>query len=181
MAAGSTVYQFEVAVSDVDRSLYETLAFRAAQHPSESGEYLVTRVIAYCLEYTEGIAFTQGLSEASEPAIEIRDLTGVRTGIIEIGTPDAERLHRASKAAERVAVYCHKDPIPWLRALSKERLHAPERLHLFSIDRATVSEIAGALQRRNLWSLSRSEGELYIDTGTASLSTALPRLSLAGE
>ena len=178
MAGGSpTVLTFELVVSDVDRGVYETLPLRVAQHPSESAEYLVSRVLAYALEYTEGLAFTQGLAAAEEPALEIRDLTGARIGWIEIGTPSPERLHRATKAADRVAVYCHKDPTPWLRALGSAKVHAPERLHLYGLDRGFVTTLAGHVDRRNAWSVSRTEGELYVEANGASLATVLTPLS----
>ncbi|HLS85346.1 MAG TPA: YaeQ family protein, partial [Burkholderiales bacterium] len=77
MALTATLHQFTVALSDVDRGVYETLAIKAARHPSESAEYLWTRVLAYCLEYADGIAFSRGgLSDPDEPAVLVRDLTG---------------------------------------------------------------------------------------------------------
>src|SRR5262245_58429077 len=67
MAAGATIYSFDIDLADADRSVYETLALRVARHPSESPEYLLTRVLAYALEFEEGIAFsTGGLSEPEE-------------------------------------------------------------------------------------------------------------------
>lgn len=177
--AGSTVLGFEIALSDVDRGVYETLPLRVAQHPSESPEYLVARILAYALEYTEGIGFTQGLAAAEEPAIEVRDLTGARTAWIEIGTPTPERLHRATKATDRVAVYCHKDPTPWLRALAGAKVHAPERLHLFGLERAFVQRLAGRVDRRNAWSVSRTEGELYVEAGGEALATVVTPLAWA--
>ena len=60
----------------------ESLSVRAARHPSESEEYLVTRVLAYCLEYEEGIAFTKGVSDPNEPALTVRDLTVVACCLI---------------------------------------------------------------------------------------------------
>src|SRR5215210_8461686 len=105
MALGATVYNFDVELADSDRQVYETLAVRMARHPSESEEYLVTRLLAYLLEYTGGIEFSRGVSDPDEPAIAVRDLTGAITTWIEIGTPDAARLHKASKTAARVAVY----------------------------------------------------------------------------
>jgi uncharacterized protein YaeQ len=68
-----------VRLADADRGVYETLNLRLAQHPSESAEFLVTRLLAYCLEYAEGIAFSKGLSDPDEPAIMVRDLTGAWT------------------------------------------------------------------------------------------------------
>ncbi len=102
------MYVFDVRLADADRAVNESLTIRAAQHPSETAEYLVTRLLAYCLEYTEGIAFSKGLSDPDEPAIVVRDLTGVLQAWIEVGAPDADRLHRAAKAAPSVTVYAHR-------------------------------------------------------------------------
>ncbi len=110
MALGATMYVFEVRLADADRGVYETLTLRVARHPSETAEYLVTRLFAYCLEYAEGIAFSKGLSDPDEPAISVRDLTGALQAWIDIGAPDAARLHKAAKAAPNVAVYVHRDP-----------------------------------------------------------------------
>ena len=98
MALTATVYTFEVELSDVDRGVYETLSFKAAQQPSETEECLLTRVLAYCLEYAEGIGFSRGIAEPEEPAVSVRDLTGAVKTWIEIGAPDAARLHKARRS-----------------------------------------------------------------------------------
>jgi uncharacterized protein YaeQ len=104
MALTATIYNFDIELADSDRNVYESLALRVAQHPSESDEYLIARVLAYLLEYREGIEFSRGVSDPDEPMISIRDLTGKITAWIDIGTPDSARLHKASKAAARVVV-----------------------------------------------------------------------------
>ena len=104
MALSSTVYTFEIDLSDTDRHVYESLSLRVPKHPSESDEYLTTRLLAYCREYAEGIAFSNGLSDPDQPTIAVRDLTGAITVWIEIGAPDAARLHKASKSGARVVV-----------------------------------------------------------------------------
>ena len=50
MALTATIYNFDIDLSDSDRGVYETLALRVAQHPSESDEYLIARVLAYLLD-----------------------------------------------------------------------------------------------------------------------------------
>jgi len=165
MARGSTVMQFEIEVSDVDRNVYETLSLSAAQHPSESREYLVARVLAHCLEQTDGLAFTRGLAEPDEPALWVKDLTGRLLAWIEIGTPTGARLHKASKAADAVAVYCHRPPEPWLQNLGKERVHGSDAIRLVALDPRAVEHLAGAIERRNRWSLSRIEGTVYVEAG----------------
>ena len=171
MALGATVYNFDIDLADSDRGVYETLALRVARHPSESDEYLLARVLAYCLEYTDGIAFSSGgLSSPDDPPIAVRDLTGALKAWIDIGTPDAARLHRASKLAPRVAVYVHKDPAQWLRSLSGERIHRLEAIEFYAIDRALIAALAARLERRLAFALSIDDRELFLSMENETLS-----------
>ena len=179
MALSSTVYNLEIDLADSDRGVYETLSLRVARHPSESDDYLVGRVLAYCLEYTEGIAFSRGgLSDADEPPIAVRDLTGTLQVWIDIGSPDAARLHKACKLAPRVAVYMHRDPGQFLRSLSGERIHRVEALELYALDRALVTALAAKLERRMAFALSINERELYLSIGADTLTGVVRRCAL---
>ncbi len=178
MALGATMYVFHVELADSDRGVYETLEIRAAQHPSETADYLLTRVLAYCLEYTEGIAFSKGLSDTDEPTVFVRDLTGVLQLWVDIGTPDAERLHRAGKAAPRVAIYCHKDAELLATKLRAEKIHRLEALELYAIDRTWLAELVKKLERRMQFSLMVTEGNLYLTVGEETLSCVVERLTL---
>ena len=181
MALTATIYVFTVRLSHVDRGIYETLELRLARHPSESPEYLVTRLLAYCLEFTEGIAFSKGgLSEPDEPAIMVRDLTGALQGWIAIGMPDAARLHKAAKAAKYVAVYPTRDVTTWLAPLAGERIHRAEQIALQVIDAALLAQLAAKLERRMDFDLSVSEGTLYLSMGETTLTGAVERVALAG-
>lgn len=173
------MYNVFVELSDVDRSVYETLELRLAMHPSESAEYLATRLLAYCLEYTEGIEFTAGLSNGDEPAILVRDLTGKVTAWIEVGVPDAERLHRASKLAERVAVYTHKDLRNVLGQLEGRRIHRGAEIPIYSFGRGFIDELASHIQRRTRMTLSVTERHIYMDVDGRSLTTVIDEHRLA--
>jgi uncharacterized protein YaeQ len=178
VALTATIYNVAIELNDVDRNVYESLALKVAQHPSEADEYLIARVLAYALEYTEGIAFSPGIAEPDQPAIAVRDLTGTLKAWIDIGVPDAARLHRASKASPRVVVYTHKDPRTLLKALSGERIHKAEALELYAFDRDLIAELVPRLERRLKFSLSVSDRHLFITIGDDSLSGAIERLSL---
>ena len=179
MALTATIYNIDIDLADANRQVYETLALRVARHPSESEAYLLTRVLAYVLEYTEGIAFSRGLSEPDEPAISVRDLTGALRAWVEVGTPDAERLHRAAKAADRVVVYTHKDPAQFVRQLAGERIHRIEALELYSIDRALITALAQRLDRRMAFSLSITDRDIYISIGSDTLTGGVTRYTVA--
>jgi uncharacterized protein YaeQ len=173
----ATIYNFDVELADSDRQVYESLALRVARHPSESEEYLVTRVLAYLLEFTDGIDFSAGISTPDEPTIAVRDLTGRLETWIDIGTPDAARLHKAAKAAARVAVYTHKDPAQFLKQLAGERIHNADALELYTIDRELVRELVARLERRVAFSLSVTDRELYLSIGSDNLTGQVLRLA----
>jgi uncharacterized protein YaeQ len=178
MALTATIYNIQIDLADSDRGVYESLDLRVARHPSESEEYLVTRVLAYALEYTEGIEFSRGLSDPDEPTIAVRDLTGQLKAWIEIGTPDAARLHKASKASPRVAVYTHKDPAQLVARLQGERIHRAEDVELWAVDRDFVSQVAARLDRRMSFSLSVTDRDLFLSIGAETLTGTLVRHSL---
>jgi uncharacterized protein YaeQ len=173
VALSATVYVFTVRVADADRGLYETLELRLARHPSESAEYLIARLLAYCLEYTEGIVFSRGLSDPDEPAIAVYDLTGALQTWIDIGVPEAARLHKASKSALRVVVYVHREAESWLARLAGERIHRAEALEIRLFDRDLIAALAARLERRMEFDLSVSERTLYVSFADETLSSTL--------
>lgn len=177
MALSSTIHVFEIDLADSDRAVYESLELRVARHPSESAEYLVARVLAYCLEYTDGIAFSKGLSEPDQPAIAVRDLAGALRRWIEVGTPDAARLHKASKTSPQVAVYVHKEPTQFLKSLAGARIHNAARLELYAIDRPLIAALVVRLDRRMTFALSITDRDLYLSTAAETLVGTVRTLS----
>jgi uncharacterized protein YaeQ len=175
VALTATIYKFDIDLADADRHVYESLALQVARHPSESEEHLVTRVLAYALELTEGIAFSRGLSDPDEPAISVRDLTGAIRAWIDVGAPDAARLHKASKAAPRVAVYAHKDVTQLVSRLTGQRIHRADALEIYAIDRHLVAALAARLDRRMRFALSITDRELYVSIGADTLTGAVSR------
>jgi uncharacterized protein YaeQ len=175
MALTSTMHVCAIELADMDRHVYETLDVRLAMHPSESPEYFVTRLLAYCCEYTEGIACSRGISSPDEPAIAVRDLTGRLQVWVDIGAPDAARLHRASKAADRVVVYSHRDMQQLLPQWAGQRIHRPESIEILSVSRTLVDALAARLERRMAFALTITERHLYVALETVTLEGALTR------
>jgi len=175
VAESPTIYQFDIELSNVDRDTYETLNFRVARQPSETAEFLLTRVLAYCLEYQEGIAFGKGFTEPGEPALVVRDLTGALKVWIDIGAPDPARLHKASLTVPRVVLYTHKDPRTLLPQLAAERIHRADQLEVYSFDRDFLDALAGHLERRMRLGVSVSDAHLYVTVGEDTLSTPVER------
>ena len=176
MALSATVFAFDVDLADSDRQVYEQLSLRLARHPSESDEFLVARLLAYCLEYTEGIEFSRGLSDADDPPIVVCDLTGRLRAWIDVGTPAAERLHRAGKAADRVVVYVHKEHRQWLRQLEGAVIHRRDGLVIQAFDPAFVAAFVARLERRMSFALSVAEGDLFVAFADGTITGRLRRV-----
>lgn len=173
MAIGATIHTFTVHLADMDRAVYDELTLRVARHPSETDAYMLTRLLAYCLEYEEGIAFSEGISSTDEPAVLVRDLTGRITAWIEVGAPDAERMHHGSKLADRTRVYTQRDPVKVTAAWSGKRIHDIDAIEVISFDAGFIDDAVAHLERRNTMTLTVTERQLYLDLNGATLSSAV--------
>jgi len=179
MALGATIHHVELSLSDVDRGVYEELDLRLAQHPSETMRFLVTRLLAYALSYEEGIAFSRGgLSSTDEPPIAVRDPTGVLLLWVDVGAPSAERLHKASKAARRVAVFT-TDLAHLRREASQRAIHKADAIDVFRLDPAFVDALASKMDRSSALELTRNDGQLYAALGHTTLETPIARVALS--
>lgn len=179
MALTATIYTISVQLSDSDRGVYETLDLRMARQPSETPEFMVTRLLAYCLEYTEGIEFTEGIASGDEPAVIVRDLTGRVAAWIEVGMPGADRLHRGSKLAGRAAVYTHRDLRQLVASFENTRIHKAGEIPLYSFDPGFIEGVAEQMGRRTDLALTITGGHLFADVGGKTLDSAIHERRLA--
>jgi uncharacterized protein YaeQ len=178
MALSATVYHLQIDLSDVDRGVYVVLDLRIARHPSETMRYLLTRVIAYCLCHEEGIAFTKGLSTTDEPAVWVRDMQGNLRVWIDVGTPSAERLHKASKASPRVVVFTHNDPELLRKSARAKAIHKAEAIEVYALNGNFLDELDAATDRNAKWTLVHTEGTLYVTSGDQNVTAPVSRHSL---
>jgi len=179
MAAQATMHHVEVALSDVDRGVYEALDLRVAQHPSESMRYMLTRTLGYCLSYEEGIAFSKGgLSSTDEAPISVKDPTGILLAWIDIGSPSAERLHKASKAARRVAIFTHADMNQLRKEAATKAIHKIEAIEVWRFEPKFLDAIEAKMERNTKMELTRNDGQLYVAIGGETIEASLAVTSL---
>ena len=180
MALQATVYHVQIELSDVDRGVYESLDLRIARHPSESMPYLLARTIAYALLHEEGIAFSKGgLSSADEAPLSIRDLEGNLRAWIEIGTPSADRLHKASKASPRVVVFTQHDPRQLLREAGTRDIHKADQIEVYALDPRFLDQLGALTDRNSRWTLMRNDGVLYVTIGEKTFSSPVTKHALS--
>ena len=179
MALTATIYHLQVALSDVDRGVYEALDLRLARHPSESMRYLLTRAIGYCLSYEDGIAFSKGgLAVAEEAPITVRDPTGLLLAWIDIGAPSAERLHKATKAAPRVSLFTSTDLTLLQREARTRAIHKVSEIAVWRLEPAFLDELEERIDRNTKLELVRTDGLLYVTVGPRVIEGTLTRCSL---
>jgi uncharacterized protein YaeQ len=179
VALGATLYHLKIALSDVERGVYEALDLRLARHPSESVRYLVTRALAYALSYQEGIAFSKGgVSSTDEPAVLVRDPTGILLVWIEIGSPSAARLHKASKAARRVAWFTSANVDSLREEAVAGAIHRAADIDVWQLEQGLVDAVGERLERSMELELVHSEGRLYVTVGGEVLEGSVERSAL---
>jgi uncharacterized protein YaeQ len=173
MALPSTIFRFSLELSDLDRQIYESLQATVACHPSETEERLVGRLLAYALFYEPGLEFTKGICAGDEPDLWLKGADGRPLLWVEVGLPDAERLLKASRHCAQVAlVACGNSLLIWERE-QLPKLAGVRNLSVVGIDRAFISELVSRLERNIRWSITRTEGSLYLAVADETLETNL--------
>jgi uncharacterized protein YaeQ len=166
MAPSTTLYRFRIDLSDIERGVYEELDFRLAQHPSESDLYLLTRMLAYCLNWQEGLEFSStGLSDPEGPCLFVNHPNGRMRLWIEVGNPSSRKLHKATKAAADVKVYTYKNAELMLRDSGAKDIHRASEIGVYGIEPGFLERMAKMLVKDVKWSLLYQDRVLTIGTG----------------
>ncbi len=177
MALPPTIYRATLQLADVDRDCYQSLTVTVAQHPSETPERLVARLLAYALCYEEGLAFSRGISSGDEPDLWLKGADGRVQLWIEVGLPEVERLVKAARHAERVVLLvCGKGRPRWETA-HLPRLSAVKNLTVIGLDPLFLQELTSRLQRGIAWDLTKTEATLYLTLGGQTLETPVTTLT----
>ena len=170
MALTSTIYNFDVELADSDRGVYETLPIRAALHPSETEEYLWTRVLAYCLSTSRTSPSRRGSRTATSPPSGC----ATRPAASRPGSRSAPRTPRASTRPPRRRTGSPSTPTrtrtPCSAASKASASTAARRSPSTRVDRQLLADLVALLDRRMKLHLSVTGGSLYVDVAGKSLS-----------
>lgn len=179
MAILTQLFRFRIELADVTRSVYESLDFRVAQHPSETVDFMLTRVLAFALNFQEGLSFSaEGLHNPEEPCMHIPNKFGGEKLWIEVGSPSARKIHKASKASEQVKVYTYKKPAHLVAEINSNNVHRAEELEIYALDPSFLEELAQLIARDNQWSLTHDEGSLLVSVKYTTIQGELERVTL---
>lgn len=181
MALPATIYRATIELADLDRNLYAKLETTVARHPSETSERLIARLFAYALCYREDLTFTKGIAAADEPDLWTKEPDGRVREWIEVGLPDFERLRKVSRHSQKVILIASGSPSAFWRWQEQilPKLAVIDNLTILALEPGFVSELVSRLQRVITWSLTVTEGALYLNVGNETLESQL--LPLQGE
>lgn len=179
MAQAPVLYDFEVALSHVDRALEEKLAVRTARHPSETLDRVWLRVLAFCFFHEERLAFGKGLSDPDSPDLEARDLTSDLTLWVRVGKAEPATVHKVvnQNGRARVAVFFEspRRMDEFIAGAREEKLSKLARAELYAVDPALVAALAERDERRNKLSLTIVGDHFYAERGGKSVDAPLSR------
>ena len=169
MALPSIIHRVVIDLADIDCGRYTRLEATVARHPSETAERLILRVLAYVLCYEEGLVFTRGISAGNEPDLWARRPDGRVQEWVEVGLPDSERLRKVGRHAERVVLVAGGGGLPrWLNQ-HQPKLASITNLTVLTLAPALVNRLAETLERVVEWSVTITEGILYLTRGGETL------------
>jgi uncharacterized protein YaeQ len=173
MALPSTIYRVNIQLSDIDHAVYETIQTTVAQHPSETAERLVGRLLALCIFYEAELTFTKGISATDEPDLWVIGPDGRAVFWVEVGLPESDRIIKACRHAEKVGLLaCGKTLTNW------DQQHLPKlakinNLTTVSVGQIIINNLASRLERSINWSITITEGALYLTTDGITYETAI--------
>lgn len=173
MAQPSTIYRINIQLSDIDRGIYETLQTTVARHPSETGERLVARLLAYALFREEELLFTKGIGAGDEPDLWSKGPDGRVLLWVEVGLPEAERLIKAARHAGRVALLACGNSLPNWEKQQFPKLAGVANLCITTLAQGFINRLVDLLDRSITWDITITEETLYLQVAGESLETPI--------
>jgi uncharacterized protein YaeQ len=146
MALKPTIYKTNITLSDLNRDYYDSFGLTIAQHPSETLERMMARVVAFCVNAEQGLEFTKGLSEVEQPDIWKISLDGQIERWLDVGEPEVERIKKATRKASSVEVFSFnsKSDVWWAQSREKfVQLNA----HFYRFNWHEIQQLASLCQR----------------------------------
>ncbi len=178
MALKPTIYKLRISLSDINRNFYDALNLTIAQHPSETLERMMARILAYCINAHEHLEFTKGLSAVDEPDVWIKSLDGQITLWIDVGEPAVDRIKKASRVSSDVKVYCFnsKSNVWWDQAKIKFNKLA---VSIYKFEWQNIQDAAALLQRTMDFSVTITGDSAYLATESGECEITWTVLQLA--
>ena len=167
MALNATIYKFDIDLNDLDRNHYAHYSHHVALHPSETEERMIMRILAFCMNASEHLAFTKGLSTDSEPDLWQKNYSDEIELWVELGLPDEKRIKKACNHAQKVMLYSYggQGVETWWNNISKQS-YKYENLSVYRIDLGMVEKFTEHLERTMAISCMIQDGQITLSANS---------------
>lgn len=177
-----TLYDFQVALSHVDRSIDQpALVIKLARHPSETMQRAWLRVLTFCWLWEERLAFGKGLAEPDSPDLEVRDYTGLVTRWVRVGKADPVKVQRAVDQNPHAKVAVMFESVQRMEAFLAEAREAKAtriaKAELVAVDAELLRDLSQFDTRRIKLSVTFSGDHAYVECDGQSFDGPLTRAS----
>ena len=169
MALKATIYKATIELADMDRNYYDSLQLTIAQHPSETSQRLMVRIIAFILNAHQDLQFGKGVSDENEAAIWQKNYSDEIELWIELGQLDEKRLKKASNQAKAVKLYCYGSSANTWWNQTESSLKKFNRLTIEKFDQETCDALVKLLSRNMEFQCSIQDGQLWLSSGDETL------------
>ena len=180
MAIKSTISKAELQIADLDRHYYHTHALTIAQHPSETDERMMVRILAFALHADEALLFGKGLTEEDEPDLWQKDLTGTIEYWIDVGLPDEKLIRKACGRAKQVVIYSYggrNADLWWEQCRSK--LEQTKNLTVNNLPLGTSRALAKLAQRNMQLHCTIQDGEVWLANNEDTVQVELKKVKMS--
>ena len=161
MAQKSTVYKADLQIVDMDRGYYENHSLTVAQHPSETDERMMMRILAFGLHASDALSFANGLSVSDEPDLWEKDLTGAIALWVIVGLPDERAIKKACGRASQVVAYSYGHAAKvWATTLKSGNKF--DNLTVWNIPENASLVMAKLVERNMKIQLTKQDGVIWI-------------------
>ena len=178
MAIKPTIYKLRIALSDLERNYYDSLSLTIAQHPSETNERMMARVMAYVINAQDRLTFCKGLSAVEEPDIWLRTLDDQIALWIDVGEPSVDRIKKASRVAEQVKVYSFNTKSGAWWQLNQRAFSSVDAC-IYRLDWHGIKMWAGYLDRTMDMSVTITGDSAYVSTSNGECEVTWEPLQIA--
>ncbi|MGL1955712.1 MAG: YaeQ family protein [Colwellia sp.] len=169
MALKATIYKANIELADMDRNYYDSLTLTIAQHPSETEQRLMVRLMAYLLNAHQDLQFGKGVSDEEEAAIWQINYSEEIELWIELGQLDEKRLKKACNKAKKVKLYCYGSSVDTWWSQSESKLKKFQRLSIEQFEQTTTAALVKLLERNMEFQCSIQDGQLWLTSGENTL------------
>jgi len=177
MALKPTIYKVDLQLADTDRNCYEQCVLTVAQHPSETLQRMMVRILVFGLNYHQDLSFTKGLSTTDEPELWQVGPDGQIEHWIELGQASSDRIRKAVSRAPKISLYAYGSEVDiWWKKQGAE-LAALPKVSVWQFDSTEVEQLEQFVARSMTLSLSISDNELFLSDAEHHLSLSVKTLS----